>query len=58
MPSEQLTVEDCNMNSARGLLRRENIPKKEKQRMNKSVGDDDTDLLNYSDGQYFHESHL
>ena len=26
--------------------------------MNKSVDDDETYLLNFSDGQYFHESHL
>lgn len=46
------------MNSARGPIRRENIHKKEKTRLNKSVDDDETDLLNYSEGQFFHESHL
>jgi hypothetical protein len=56
--SEQLTVEDFSMNSARGPIRREIVKPKEKQRLNKSVDDDETDVLNFSEGQFFHESHL
>lgn len=56
--SEQLTIEDFNMNSARGPIRKDIVKPMEKQRLNKSVDDDETDVLNFSEGQFFHESHL
>ncbi len=45
---EVLTVEDFNLNSARGPMRKEIVKIKEKQKLNKSVDDDNTEFMNYS----------